>query len=86
VQFRDFAYDWATEFDSQVKDWILQNDHEPLMNFQDQGQAAQLAINSAEHYIPLLYSLAVKEENEPVSFFTEKVWGGSVSMRSLRIG
>jgi len=86
VQMRDFAYDWATEFDGQVKNWILQDDHEPLINFQAQGQAAALSINSGEHYVPLLYALALKEESEPVSFFAEKVWGGSVSMRSVRIG
>jgi 4,5-DOPA dioxygenase extradiol len=86
VQFRDFAYDWAVEFDNQVKNWILTNDHKPLINFHEQGHAAQLAINSAEHYVPLLYSLALKDENDPISFFAEKVWGGSVSMRSLRIG
>ena len=86
VEFRDFAYDWATEFDGQVKNWILADDHEPIINFQKQGQAAQLSINSGEHYVPLLYALALKSESEPVSFFAEKVWGGSVSMRSVRIG
>jgi 4,5-DOPA dioxygenase extradiol len=86
VQFGDFAYDWAVDFDGQVKDWILANDHDPLIHFDKQGQAAQLAINTAEHYVPLLYSLALKEEDESVSFFAEKVWGGSVSMRSVRIG
>jgi 4,5-DOPA dioxygenase extradiol len=86
VQFGDFAYDWATEFDSQIKNWILMNDHDPIINYQKQGQAAQLAINSGEHYVPLLYSLALKDENESISFFAEKVWGGSVSMRSVKIG
>ena len=86
VQFGDFAYDWAVDFDGQVKDWILKDEHDPLINFDKQGQAAQLAINTAEHYVPLLYSLALKEEGEAVSFFAEKVWGGSVSMRSVRIG
>lgn len=86
VEFRDFAYDWAAEFDGKVKNWILEDNHEPLINFQKQGQAAQLSINSGEHYVPLLYALALKIENEPVSFFAEKVWGGSVSMRSVRIG
>ena len=86
VEFRDFAYDWATEFDTKVKNWILTDDHDPIINYQKQGQAAQLAINSGEHYVPLLYALALKEENDPISFFAEKVWGGSVSMRSVRIG
>ena len=86
VEFRNFAYDWATEFDNQVKDWILADDHEPLINYEKLGQSAQLAVNTAEHYVPLLYALALKDETDPVSFFAEKVWGGSVSMRSVRIG
>ncbi len=86
VEFRDFAYDWATEFDAKVKNWILSDDHDPLINFNKQGESALLSINSGEHYLPLLYSLALKDENEPVSFFAEKVWGGSISMRSVRIG
>jgi 4,5-DOPA dioxygenase extradiol len=45
-----------------------------------------LAVNSAEHYEPLLYVLALQEPGEPVSFFAEKVTLGSISMRSLRIG
>lgn len=86
VQFGDLAFDWAVEFDAKVKNWILTDDHDPLIHYDGHGQAAQLAINTAEHYVPLLYSLALKEEGEAVSFFAEKVWGGSVSMRSLRIG
>ena len=86
VQFRDFAYDWASEFDGRVRDWILAGDHQPLINFHEQGEAARMAINSGEHYVPLLYSLALQEKGEKISFFAEKVWGGSVSMRSLRIG
>lgn len=86
AQFADIAYDWAVDFDNQVKDWILMDDHHPIIHYDEQGQAAQLAVNTAEHYVPLLYSLALKDEGEPVSFFAEKVWGGSVSMRSVRIG
>ncbi|MBM3123789.1 MAG: 4,5-DOPA dioxygenase extradiol [Chloroflexi bacterium] len=86
VEFRDFAYDWAREFDHQVRNWILADDHDPIVHYEKHGQAAQLAINTAEHYVPLLYSLALKEEGEPISFFAEKVWGGSVSMRSVRFG
>jgi 4,5-DOPA dioxygenase extradiol len=86
AQFADIAYDWAVDFDNQVKDWILMDDHHPIIHYDEQGQAAQLAVNTAEHYVPLLYSLALKDEGEPVSFFAEKVWSGSVSMRSVRIG
>jgi 4,5-DOPA dioxygenase extradiol len=86
VVFEDTAYGWAVEFDAKVKQWILDDDHEPIIQYDKQGGEAALAINSAEHYKPLLYVLGAKEPGEPVSFFTEKVWGGSLSMRSVRIG
>jgi 4,5-DOPA dioxygenase extradiol len=86
VVFEDKAYDWAIEFDAKVKNWILAGDHDPMIHYEKQGRAAQLSINSAEHYLPLLYVLALQQEGEPVGFFSDKVWGGSLSMRCVRIG
>jgi 4,5-DOPA dioxygenase extradiol len=82
----DTAFDWAAEYDAQVKQWILDNDHTSIIHYDTYGQAALLAVNSAEHYIPLLYILGMKEKDEPVSFFAEKIWGGSISMRCVRVG
>jgi 4,5-DOPA dioxygenase extradiol len=86
VVFEDRAYQWAQEFDGKVKKWILDENHEPIIHYEKQGSSAELAINSAEHYKPLLYILGAKVEGEPISFFVEKVWGGSLSMRALRLG
>ncbi len=86
VVFEDIAYDWAVAFDSQVKQWILAENHKSIIQYNKQGREAALSINSAEHFKPLLYVLGAQDKGEPVSFFAEKVWGGSVSMRSLRIG
>lgn len=86
ARFDDSAYDWAVEFDQRVKNWIEQNDHDPIVHFERGDQAAALAINSAKHYVPLLYSLALRDESDPVSFFADKVMGGSISMRSVKIG
>lgn len=86
IQWGDMAYDWATDFDTRVKQWVLDGDHEALVNYEKHGQAAKLSIPTNEHYLPLLYVLAMQEKAELVSFFAEKIWGGSVSMRSLRIG
>lgn len=82
-------YDWAVAFDAQVKQCILENDHQPLIQYEKQGQtaaAASLAINSAEHYLPLLYILGAKEEEEPVQFFAEEIVAGSLSMRCVQVG
>ncbi len=86
VVFEDTAYDWAVSFDAKVKQWILDDNPEPIINYDRQGREAALAINSAEHYKPLLYTLGARDPGEPVHFFAEKVWGGSLSMRSVRIG
>jgi 4,5-DOPA dioxygenase extradiol len=84
--WEDTAFDWAVEFDSKIKQWILQQDHDPIIHYAKQGQSAMLSVNSAEHYLPLLYVLGVSQKDEPVSFFAEKLWGGSLSMRCVRIG
>ncbi|HEX7974706.1 MAG TPA: 4,5-DOPA dioxygenase extradiol [Anaerolineales bacterium] len=84
--WEDAAYDWAADFDARVKQWIVEGDHDPIIQYEKQGREAALSINSAEHYLPLLYVLGLQQESEPVSFFAEKVWGGSLSMRCLRIG
>jgi 4,5-DOPA dioxygenase extradiol len=80
------AFDWAMEFDAQVKNWIVQDDHEPIIHYEKQGRAAALSINTAEHYLPLLYVLGLKQAGEPVSFFADQIWGGSLSMRCVRVG
>jgi 4,5-DOPA dioxygenase extradiol len=86
ARFDDSAYDWAVEFDRRVANWIEQNDHDPIVHFERGDQAASLAINSAEHYVPLLYSLALRDETDNVSFFADRVMGGAISMRSVKIG
>jgi 4,5-DOPA dioxygenase extradiol len=86
VVFEDVAYDWALEFDREVQARILDDDHAPLIHYEKLGASAALSINSGEHYLPLLYTLGLKEAGEPVSFFADKVWGGSISMRSVKIG
>jgi 4,5-DOPA dioxygenase extradiol len=86
VVWKDTAFDWAQEYDAKVKEWILQDNHEPIIHYEVYGKPANLAVNSAEHYEPLLYVLGLKDPGEPVQFFAEKVWGGSISMRSVLIG
>lgn len=79
-------YDWAESFDAKVKQWIVDNEHAPLIDFHQHGQESALSINSGEHYMPLLYTLGAKDEAEPVTFFADKVTMGSISMRSVKIG
>ena len=85
VSWQDSAYDWAIEFDETLKRLILAGDHDALVHYQGLGQSARLAIPTNEHYLPLLYILALQEEQENVRFFADRVTLGSMSMRSLWI-
>lgn len=81
-----FAYDWATEACEKMKSYILSGDHQKLIDFESQGKAFDLAIPTPEHYLPLLYTLALKEENEEVTLFNDKPVAGSLFMTSVKIG
>ena len=80
-----FGFDWALEADNKMKKFILSNDHQPLINYRAQGKAFNLAIPTPEHYLPLLYALALKEEKDRVEFFNDKPVMGSLTMTSLKI-
>jgi 4,5-DOPA dioxygenase extradiol len=78
-------YPWAVEFDETLKKLIQTRDHESLINYEKLGYAAKLSIPTPDHYLPLLYALALQESDEQVEFFAEGIAHGSISMRSLKI-
>ena len=82
----DSGFDWAIEFDARVKELIDAGDHRALIRYDQLGRAAQLSVPTSEHYLPLLYALAVKGEAEPIAYFNDATAMGSISMRSLIIG
>lgn len=80
-----YGYDWAIEANEKMKKFIMDDNHQPLINFKSQGKAFDLAIPSPEHYLPLIYSLALKESNEKITIFNDKAVAGSLTMTSLKI-
>lgn len=85
LRWADEAYDWAVEFDEQIRQAILAGDHQSVINYEQFGEMARLAVPTDEHFLPLLYVLAC-QENEAVTFFAERVTLGAISMRSVRVG
>jgi 4,5-DOPA dioxygenase extradiol len=81
----DYAYDWAAEASMKMKRFIQSDNHQELINYASQGRAFQLAIPSPEHYLPLLYTLALKTEDEQISLFNDKAVAGSLTMTSVKI-
>nr|WP_028295840.1 4,5-DOPA dioxygenase extradiol [Olivibacter sitiensis] len=80
------GYDWAYEMNDTFKRLISEKKHNALIHYDGLGSAAQLAIPTPEHYLPLLYSLAMQEDREDLAFFNDKVIGGSLTMTSVKIG
>lgn len=81
----NFAFDWAEEASLKMKRFILEGDHQSLVRYQQQGQAFQMAIPSPEHYLPLLYTLALKDNKDAVTLFNDKAVAGSLTMTSVKI-
>ncbi len=81
----EYGFDWAIEASEKMKKYILTNNHQGLIQFKSQGKAFDLAIPTPEHYLPLLYALALKEDHEKVSLFNDKAIAGSLTMTSLKI-
>jgi 4,5-DOPA dioxygenase extradiol len=80
-----YGYDWALEAGDKMKKYILDGDFGQLVNYRKQGREFNLAIPTPDHFLPLLYALALKEENESVTIFNDKAVMGSLTMTSLKI-
>lgn len=80
------AYDWAIEFDEKIKSFIDKGDHASVINYEKMGTIAKYAVPTNDHYLPLIYALALQGKNEPISYFNAKCEMGSLSMRSVLIG
>lgn len=87
-QFYQPAPDWALEFDAKVVERIKDRNHQDLINYQKHGKSATISVNSAEHYIPMLYALALQEKDEEVTFSNHDIDNTLLgkSMRCFRVG
>lgn len=84
----DFQYpdplEWAARSDADIRKRIQAHDHFSLVNYDTLPDAGR-AIPTAEHFLPLLYALALQEKNEPLRFFNTTVLS-SISMTSFQVG
>ena len=78
-------YEWAARFDAKAKALILAGEFDTLVEYDALGPDAELAIPTAEHYLPLLYILALRREGETLTLFNELV-ENAMSMTSVQIG
>lgn len=83
---RNYAADWAREAMAFSGQLLAKKDWQRLIDFQKLPQTMHIAINSGEHYFPLLYVLGCAFENENVTLFNDVAVGGALSMTSVRLG
>ena len=77
--------DWAREFQDRVNAALQAGDTRALTHFSPDDEAAHLAINSGEHYWPLLYAVGARLPGDGVAIFNDTV-DGALSMTSVLYG
>jgi 4,5-DOPA dioxygenase extradiol len=82
---RPFGFPWALAANDLFKKLINNGRHEELADYLSLGEAVQLAVPTPEHFLPLLYILAVKREGDKISYFNDKPLAGSLTMTSFTI-
>ncbi len=82
----DSGWDWAIEAREKMNNWIQDGDFKALLQYQNQGTAIQYAIPTPDHFLPLIYTLGLKDEKDDLSLFNDHLIGGSLSMTSVKIG
>lgn len=81
-----YGYDWALEANDKMKAFIEQGDHQQLISYKSQGKAFDLSIPTPEHFLPLLYILALQGKDEKPEIFNDQAIAGSLTMTSVKIG
>ena len=86
MQETNYGFDWAIEMNAIFKEKIGNNDFKSLIEYEKLNAAAKLAIPTPDHYYPLLYAMALQENNDEIEFFNDKLVGGSLNMTSVKWG
>jgi 4,5-DOPA dioxygenase extradiol len=82
----NYGFDWAIEMNDIFKQKISDGNHKALIDYESLNKAAKLAVPTPDHYYPLLYTLGLQDNNDSISFFNDKLVGGSLNMTSVKIG
>ena len=81
----DFGFDWSIEAKQTINQWLLDGDYQPLIQYDKQIRAIQLAVPTPDHFLPLIYTLGLKGKTDKIELFNDKLVAGSLSMTSLKI-
>jgi 4,5-DOPA dioxygenase extradiol len=79
-------YDWAVRFEKQARQLLHAGDHGSLINYETLGPDALLSVPTPDHFLPLLYVIALQRAGEQIRFPVQGFDGGSISMLAVQIG
>jgi 4,5-DOPA dioxygenase extradiol len=79
-------YDWAVRFESSVRELVDANDPGPVVRYETDLPDGELSAPTPDHFLPFLYTLAQRREDDAVAWKAGGFDGGSVSMLALRVG
>jgi 4,5-DOPA dioxygenase extradiol len=82
----DKPFDWAIEANETIKKLITTHDYKSLIDYKSLGSSVQLAVPTPEHYLPLIYTLALQGDKDAITLFNDKTVMGSIAMTCLKIG
>lgn len=84
-QYAGTQPEWALTFRERINAAMIGGDGSALTRFAPEDQAAGAAINSAEHYLPLLYTFGQRLPGDEVGVFNDTL-DGALSMTSYLLG
>jgi 4,5-DOPA dioxygenase extradiol len=83
--YPETGYPWAIQAGNTLRQWMADSNFSALMDYRNQGEELRLAIPTPEHYIPALYMLTQKQNDETITFFNQKTVLGAIDMTSFII-
>jgi len=82
-QHPEGAYEWAQETNTLLKEAVYSDQLDSLLNNSSWSTAFKLSVPTLEHYLPLIYTLGLKGNNDVATTFNDAIVMGSISMTSF---
>ncbi|MDA1335718.1 MAG: 4,5-DOPA dioxygenase extradiol [Bacteroidetes bacterium] len=86
---KGFAYDWADEASAAIKGALTERNWSLLARFSGVGggtrsAAMRMAVPTPDHFLPILYTAGLLEDDESLDFFNDRPVAGSLTMTGVR--
>ena len=77
---------WAQSFNAAVRAAVQERRHADLANYGTLDAGAAMSVPTPEHYLPLLYVLALQRHGESASLPVDGIELGAISMMCVQVG